>query len=55
MNKLCMKLESIVYNKARALERPNLSTTAHTLSTAFARPISKASGDSRVLFSVIPS
>jgi len=55
MNKLCMKLEPIVHKKARTPERPNLSTTAHTLSTAFARAPSKANGGNHVLFLVIPS
>jgi hypothetical protein len=54
MNKLCMKREPIVHKKARTPERSNLSTTAHTLSTAFARAPSKANGGNHVLFLVIP-
>ena len=55
MNKLCMKREPIVHKKARTPERPKLSPTAHTLSTAFTRAPSKASCDNYVLFPVIPS
>ena len=55
MNKLCMKREPIVHKKARTPERPKLSTTAHTLSTAFARARSKLSDGNPVLFLVIPS